>query len=230
MDADVCERSPVEAVMTPSSSRRRSHSSKRLSPPLMPPLTFYDRHLAERHRLEKVEPFPQLVTYLHQAEAMIRDSCGEINATLTRTEISSQRMCKGDRLPALHDAYAAAMTYQATEAKYAITVASSLLSHSQSPAWFASVGWQQLNRSQWSAIERNTAFIEDFGLKIKDSTELEKWKLNTMDEKSWAILYQMKQKLPALAFWEIFCMSPETEAVLKNLGMYLCPCEYAFSP
>ncbi|KAG6879805.1 hypothetical protein C0992_011356 [Termitomyces sp. T32_za158] len=207
MDIDVCEppHSPAAAVRHPSSNR----GTKRLCPPtLIPPLTFYDRHLAENHRLKKVEPFPQLLACIHQAEARIRGSCRHADATLSRSEV---------RLGKPHDAYAAAMAYQATEAQHAMRLASSLLLRSKSPAWFVSISWEQLNRSQWSIIERNTAFIEDFGLRMKDLMELENRMLDKMDEESRAILHGMKHRLPALAFWEIFCMSSETEAVLKGL-------------
>lgn len=110
------------------------------------------------------------------------------------------------------------MAYRATEVQHAMMLVSSLLLCSRSPERFISVSWEQLIRSQWSIVERNTAFIEDFGLRAKGLTELEKWTLDSMDEESQAILHGMKHRLPLLAFWGIFCMSSETKAVLKDFG------------
>ncbi|KAG6908444.1 hypothetical protein DXG01_004527 [Tephrocybe rancida] len=115
-----------------------------------------------------------------------------------------------------HDAYATAMAYRENEWAHGLTA---LLLNSRAPGGLvASLDWTQLNRSQWSQVERNTAFIEDFGLKLKNIAEINQCLVAQMEVESRDILRRMEQRHSVLAFWEIFCSSPETEAVFKDMG------------
>ncbi|KAG6810604.1 hypothetical protein H0H92_011156 [Tricholoma furcatifolium] len=156
-------------------------------PKLAAPLTFYDRHLAEHHRLKQVKPFPEMVVFMLQAEAqMSRISMKDRSVAVA----STNKPCSEPQ-----DAYSVALAYNDEYANRAI---SNVLASRQQ---FLNLSWGQMNRSEWSDVEHDTAFIEDFGLRLSDTSQTGH---------------------PALAFWEVFLSSSDAEAVLMDLGRLSC--------
>ncbi|KAG6843716.1 hypothetical protein H0H87_001319, partial [Tephrocybe sp. NHM501043] len=194
----------------------RSHSKRRRLSPLTAPITFYDIHIDEKLQLKQVRhiPLESLVAgSIYVSLESFRDRSISIPSDKSENFFPSD-------LPSYYyrpivDAYSVAYTYQKTMASFARTIASMLAVDLQSDRHTSLLIWRaQIGKDN----EPLTTYTDAFGLEIWVA-DWAKERFANLDLTTQMVFQRLREKYPVLAWWEIFFLSEDTEALMKAMDV-----------
>ncbi|KAG6829123.1 hypothetical protein H0H87_012555, partial [Tephrocybe sp. NHM501043] len=195
----------------------RSHSKRRRLSPLTAPVTFYDRHIDEKLQLKQVRNIPLellVARSIYVSLESLRDRSITIPSDTSESFFPSD---VSDYNKPIFDACSVAYTYQQTMASFAGTIASMLASDLQSDRDTPLLLWSpQIGKDDGPL----TAYTDAFGLGLQ--LGVSDWAKETfaqLDLTTQMVFQRLREKYPVLAWWEIFFLSEDTEALMKAMGV-----------
>jgi hypothetical protein len=204
-------------------------NSASLCPKLVPPPSiFYDKHLDERLTLQRIVLLPSITTRLSDAVEKISHSLEHRKIRLPLYDTSDTfpterfRAYRIFRKPII-DANSVAKAYQQTTARYCMDIASMMLLSPAASSWDTILNWIQTTMSELSdhpALEENYALNVMYmpGESSNESVSISTSIWESIDSETRERLPQIAQRFPVLAVWQIFTISPESEALLNDMG------------
>lgn len=123
------------------------------------------------------------------------------------------RASREPRIPIV-DAESLAKVYQATTGFHSSVVASTFLFHFRAPGWFTTLNWKAFDPP---GMKDFYAFSEMYALQLCPLDGMLREVQESIDEETRLTLQRVQQKYKALAFWEIFAISRESETVLQEM-------------
>jgi hypothetical protein len=195
---------------------------------LIPPPIFYDKHLDERLTLQRIVLLSSITTRLSDAVEKISHSLEHRKIRLPLYSTSgifpTERLRASNvfRKPII-DADSVSRAYQKTTATYCMDIASMMLLSPSASRWDTILNWIQTTVSgprEHYALEENYVLNLMYmpGESSNSSRSISTSIWESIDSETRDQLPKIAQRFPVLAIWQIFAISPESEALINDMG------------